>query len=119
MQTTTQTRLRLSKEAESILQRYGDLHGTLKRKLYACVAAGGGNAMASKTDFCRTHVIPARLLNALACDVQGQMDGTRVLLKERRPGVSTVGRSPPASPSSKDHRPPCAILNVQICTSLK
>ncbi|QQX86703.1 IS200/IS605 family accessory protein TnpB-related protein [Cupriavidus necator] len=31
-----------------------------------------------------------------------------------RQGVSTVGRSPQASPSSKDHRSPCAILNVQI-----
>ena len=35
------------------------------------------------------------------------------------PGVSTVGGNHPVSSSSKDHRPPCAILNVQICTSLK
>jgi len=36
-----------------------------------------------------------------------------------RPGVSTVGRSPLVSPSSKDHRSPCANLNIQICTALK
>ena len=45
------------------LQRYGQLYGTLKRKLYARVAAGGGKAMAYKTEFCRTHGIPARLFN--------------------------------------------------------
>ena len=84
MQATTQTRLRLSEEAETILQRYGELYGTLKRKLYACVAAGGGKAMAYKTEFCRTHAIPARLFNALACDLQGTLDGTRELLKEGR-----------------------------------
>ncbi|PMX91547.1 hypothetical protein, partial [Pseudomonas sp. GW460-13] len=33
---------------------------------------------------CRTYAIPARLFNALACDVQGQIDGTRELLKDRR-----------------------------------
>lgn len=41
MQATTQTRLRLSDEAEDVLQRYGQLYGALKRKLYARVAAGG------------------------------------------------------------------------------
>lgn len=40
--------------------------------------------MSYKTEFCRKHGIPARLFNALACDVQGQIDGTRELLKERR-----------------------------------
>ncbi|MGN5478188.1 IS200/IS605 family accessory protein TnpB-related protein [Cupriavidus basilensis] len=48
------------------------------------LAAGGGKAMAYKTKFCRTHAIPARLFNALACDLQGLLDGTRELLKERR-----------------------------------
>ena len=52
----------------------------------------------------------------------------RSLVREKRlaagrasaqPSVSTVGRSPPASTSSKKHRSPSAILNVQICTSLK
>ena len=65
MQATTQTRLRLSEETEAILQRYGDLYGTLKRKLYARVAAGVGKAMAYKTDFCRTHAIPACLLSRI------------------------------------------------------
>ena len=71
MQATTQTRLRLSEKAEAILQRYVDLYGSLKRKLYARVAAGCGKAMAYKTEFCRTHAIPARLFNALACDLRG------------------------------------------------
>jgi len=84
MQATTQTRLRLSDEAENVLQRYGEVYGSLKRKLYARVAAGGGKAMAYKTEFCRTHAIPSRLFNALACDLQGLLDGTRELLKERR-----------------------------------
>ena len=42
---------------------------TLKRKLYARVAAGGGKAMAYKTEFCRAHGIAARLFNAIACDL--------------------------------------------------
>ncbi len=84
MQATTQTRLALSEEAEDVLQRYGELYGTLKRKLYARVAAGGGKAMAYKTEFCRTHAIPSRLFNALACDLQGLLDGTRELLKDQR-----------------------------------
>ena len=84
MQATTQTRLRLSEEAGTILQRFGELYGSLKGKLYARVAADGGKAMAYKTEFCRTHTIPARLFNALACDLQGMLDGTRELLKERR-----------------------------------
>lgn len=46
------------------------------------VAAGGGKVY--KTEFCRTHAIPARLFNALACDLQGLLDGTREVLKERR-----------------------------------
>lgn len=84
MQATTQTRLALRAEQEAILDRYGDAYGALKRKLYARVAAGGGKAMAYKTEFCRMHAIPARLFNALACDLQGLLDGTRELLKERR-----------------------------------
>jgi len=84
MQATTQTRLRLSEADENVLQRYGELYGTFKRKLYARVAAGGGKAMAYKTEFCRKHAIPARLFSAIACDLQGLMDGTRELLKERR-----------------------------------
>lgn len=67
MQATTRPRLRLSKDAENILQRYGELYGAL----YAHLAAGGGKATAYKTDFCHTYVIPACLFNALACDLQG------------------------------------------------
>ena len=93
MQATTQTRLRLSEEDETILQRLSELYGTLKPKLYARVAAGGGKAMAYKTEFCRAHAILARLFNALACDLQGSLDGTRELFKERREDLTkALGR---------------------------
>lgn len=54
MQATTQTRLHLNDEAEDVLQRYGQLYGSLNRYLPR-VAAGGDKVMACKTEFCRAH----------------------------------------------------------------
>lgn len=74
----------MSEDAANTLQRHSEPHVSLKRKLHARVAAGGGKAMAYKTNFCRTHAIPARLFNAMACDLQGLLNGARKLLEEGR-----------------------------------
>ena len=118
MQATTQTRLRLCEAAEDILQRFGECYGTLKRKLYACVAAGGGKAMTYKTEFCRKHAIPARLFNALACDVQGSLDGTRVLLKERRKDLTKALTRQKKQLASRRERRPIPALSAFLAESL-
>lgn len=84
VQATTQTRLCLDDTQGALLSRYAERYGSLQRKLYALVAAGGGRAESYKTDFCRTHRILARLFNAMANDLQRQLDGTRTHLKEHR-----------------------------------
>ncbi|NIE63125.1 transposase [Burkholderia sp. Ax-1719] len=84
MQSTTQTRLTLAKADAELLDQVAALYGTMKRKLYARMAAHGGNAKSHKTAFCREHGISARMFNAMAIELQGLIDGTRELLKEER-----------------------------------
>ncbi|WP_100216069.1 IS200/IS605 family element transposase accessory protein TnpB [Paraburkholderia hospita] len=60
------------------------LYGSMKRKLYARIAAGGGKAKSHKTAFCREHGISARMFNAMAIELQGLIDGTREMLVAER-----------------------------------
>lgn len=60
----------------------------MKRKLYASIAAHGGNAKSRKTAFCREHGISARMFNAIAIELQGLLDGTRELLDAERKDLS-------------------------------
>ena len=84
MQATTQTRLHLPQLDVLLLDRMGELYGSMKRKLYARIAADGGKAKSHKTAFCREHSISARMFNAIAIELQGLIDGTRELLREER-----------------------------------
>ncbi|ASL47827.1 hypothetical protein bAD24_III10550 [Burkholderia sp. AD24] len=84
MQATTQTRLLLPDADTQLLDRMASLYGSMKRKLYARVAAGGGKAKSHKTAFCREHGISARMFNAMAIELQGLVDGTRELLAAER-----------------------------------
>ncbi|CAN7807640.1 hypothetical protein [Paraburkholderia hospita] len=60
------------------------LYGSMKRRLFARIAAGGGKAKSHKTVFCREHGIPARVFNAIAIELQGLIDGMRELLVAER-----------------------------------
>ncbi|BCG02618.1 hypothetical protein PPGU19_071860 (plasmid) [Paraburkholderia sp. PGU19] len=84
MQSTTQTRLNLPSHDEQTLDAMTALYGTMKRKLYARIAANGGKAKSQKTAFCRQHGIFARMFNAIAINLQGLLDGTRELLVSER-----------------------------------
>ncbi|CAG9222027.1 Exonuclease SbcC [Paraburkholderia caribensis] len=85
MQSTTQTRLCLPSRDIQTLDAMAALYdGTMKRKLYARIAANGGKAKSHKTAFCREHGISARMCNAIAIDLQGLLDGTRELLDTER-----------------------------------
>lgn len=88
MQLTTQTRPSLSPSAVQALDGLTEFYGRLLHKLYAKVATTGGKASAHKTAFCREHSITARFFNGLANDLQGTLDGTRELLKQRRKDLS-------------------------------
>ncbi|WP_109484029.1 hypothetical protein [Paraburkholderia sp. C35] len=84
MQSTTQTRLRLSSHDARTLDEMAALYGTMKRKLYARIAANGGKTKSHKTAFCREHGISARMFNAIAIDLQGLLDGTHELMVSER-----------------------------------
>ncbi|KAA1004041.1 hypothetical protein FVF58_33405 [Paraburkholderia panacisoli] len=84
MQATTQTRLNLSSRVAQTLDQMAALHGSMKRKLYARIAAHGGKAKSHKTAFCREHGLSARMLNVIAIELQGLLDGTRELLGAER-----------------------------------
>lgn len=83
LQLTTQTRPVLLPSAVETLDRLMGFYSTLLHKLYAEVAAKGGKAKDHKTAFCAKYNITARFFNGLANDLQGTLDGTRELLKER------------------------------------
>jgi hypothetical protein len=53
MQPTTQTRLNLPSHDAQTLDAMTALYGTMKRKLYARIAADGAKAKSHKTAFCR------------------------------------------------------------------
>ncbi|WP_193567077.1 hypothetical protein [Paraburkholderia azotifigens] len=55
MQATAQTRLYLSSSDMQTLDAMAALYGTMKRKLYARIAAHGGKAKSHKTAFCWEH----------------------------------------------------------------
>ncbi|MGA9916882.1 MAG: transposase, partial [Paraburkholderia sp.] len=80
MQSTTQTRLYLASRDAQTLGQMAALHGSMKRKLYARIAAQRGKAKSHKTAFCREHGLSARMFNAIAVELQGLLDGTRELL---------------------------------------
>jgi hypothetical protein len=84
MQATAQTRLYLSSSDVQTLDGMAALYGTMKRKLYARIAAHGGKAKSHKTAFCREHGISGRMFNAIAVELQGLLDGTRELLDTER-----------------------------------
>ncbi|AMV48420.1 transposase [Paraburkholderia caribensis] len=84
MQATTQTRLQLPSVDALLLDSMAGLYGSMKRKLYARIAAEGGKAKSHKTAFCREHGISARMFNALAIELQGIIDGTRELLRDEQ-----------------------------------
>ena len=84
MHSTTQTRLYLPSRDARMLDAMAALYGTMKRKLYARIAAQGGEAKSHKTAFCREHGISSRMFNAIAVELQGLLDGTRELLKTER-----------------------------------
>ncbi|AUT64957.1 hypothetical protein [Paraburkholderia terrae] len=91
MQSTTQTRLYLPARDAQTLDAMAALYGTMKRKLYARVAAQDVNAESHKTAFCREHGISTRMFNAIAIDLQGLLDGTRELLvSERKDLLKTI-----------------------------
>jgi hypothetical protein len=76
MQATTQTRLRLSDLDALLLDQMVELYGSMKRKLYARMAAQGGKAKSHKTAFSQEHLLSAHTFNAMAIDLQGLIDGT-------------------------------------------
>jgi IS605 OrfB family transposase len=82
MQATTQTRLPLAISDAQRLDQMAGLYGTMKRKLYARIAAAGGKANSHKTAFCREHGISARMFNAMAIELDGLIASTRRLLVE-------------------------------------
>lgn len=84
MQSTSQTRLHLPEVDARLLDRMAELHGSMKRKLYARIAALGGKAKSHKTAFCRERGLSARMFNAIAIELQGLIDGTRELLRAER-----------------------------------
>ncbi|WP_242540284.1 transposase [Trinickia mobilis] len=84
MQSTTQTRLYLASRDAQTLGQMAALHGSMKRKLYARIAARGGKAKSHKTAFCRDHSISARMFNAIAIELQGLLDSARELLGAER-----------------------------------
>ena len=88
MQATTQTRLRLSACDAQLLDRMADLYGSMKRKLYPRMAAQGGKAKSHKTALSREHSLSARMFNAIAIDLQGNIDSTCELLAEERKSLS-------------------------------
>jgi hypothetical protein len=83
VQLTIQTRPLLSPSAVETLDRLTSHYGVLLHKLYAEVAAGGGKAKDYKTGFCAKYNVTARIFNGLANDLQGTLDSTCELLKER------------------------------------
>jgi len=90
MQSTIATRLQLTRSRAQLLDEMAGLYGSLKRELYACIAARGGNAKSHRTDFCRTHGILSHMFNAMAVDMQGSIDSTRELLKEEKKQLHKV-----------------------------
>jgi hypothetical protein len=84
MQSTTQSRLNLSSHDAQTLDQMAALHGTMKRKLYARIAADGGKTKSRETAFCREHGLSARMFNAIAIELQGLLDGTQELLDAQR-----------------------------------
>ena len=75
------------------MDRLTGYYSRLLHKLYAKIAAKGGNAKSHKTEFCREHGITARFFNGLANDVQGTIDGTRELLSAHRKDLVQSTRS--------------------------
>ena len=90
MQKTYEAKVNLDSAGEALLTAFARQYGSLKRKLYAWVAAKGGKAKDHKVEFCEKHLITARQFNALAVELQGLIDGVRELLKER---VGTLERA--------------------------
>ena len=82
MQLTIQARPPIAPESESVLDRVCDYYGVLKRKLYAKVAKGGGQAKDYKTEFCKQYGITARFFNGLRNDLQGMIDSVHELLRQ-------------------------------------
>ncbi|MGF6758051.1 hypothetical protein [Paraburkholderia sp. GAS42] len=101
MQSTLQTRLRLSDVDSQLPNRIAGLYGTMKHKLYARVAADGGKANSHKTEFYRQYDISARTFSALALGRQGLIDGTRELIHEEHRSLAKAIHHPGAQLSAR------------------
>ena len=82
MQKTFFTRLRLSADQSELFEQLGLAYGAMKHALYREVAVGGGKCKSYKNEFLVEHSITARQFNALAVEVQGQIDSVTRLLEE-------------------------------------
>ena len=71
-----------------MLDRMAELYGSMKRKLYARMAAQRGKAKSHKTAFSQEHSLSAHIFNVIAIDLQGNIDGTCELLAEERKSLS-------------------------------
>ncbi len=71
----------LEASSSAALDALAKYYGEVKRQLYREVAKNGGNCKKYKTEFCAKYDITARHFNALAIDLQGQIDATKELLK--------------------------------------
>ena len=89
VQKTFFTRLRLSADQSELFEQLGLIYGGLKHALYREVAVGGRKCMNYKNPFLVEHSITARQFNALAVEVQGQIDAVRKLLEEEAKKIET------------------------------
>jgi len=79
---TYQTRFNATKEQDTALTAYAALYGTVERKLFAALAAGGDTSNL-KSAFLRRYGITARQYNAVAINLKGKISS----VKEQRAGL--------------------------------
>ena len=60
MQKTYEAKVNLDSAGEALLTAFARKYGSLKRKLYAWVAAEGGKVKDHKVEFCKATLITAR-----------------------------------------------------------
>ena len=87
MQQTYQDRLSLDPAQQRWLSAFGDLYGTLQRKLYVRIAKGESTAVI-KPAFCAEHGLSARQYNAIRMELDGKISGTIELLKVRKKDIA-------------------------------
>lgn len=81
MQKTYCAILSIDQASSLQLDALAQYYSTVKKQLYREVAKKGGSCKAYKVAFCAKYKLTARQFNAIAIDLQGQIDATKELLK--------------------------------------